>query len=41
MLVVVGRPGNADALRPTIETMRAKPRERAGLQDLLDRYAKS
>ena len=41
MLVVVGRPGGAADLRPVLETMRAKTRERAGFARLLDRYERS
>lgn len=41
MLVVVGNPGSLDDVRQTIETMRAKKREKSGFAALLDRYETS
>lgn len=41
MLVVVGSPGNVREMRATVETMRAKKRERAGFLELLDRYGQA
>ena len=40
MLVVVGQPGGAPEFRASIETMRAKARERTAFLDLLDRYTR-
>jgi len=39
MLVVVGKPGGAEAFKESVETMRAKPREKTAFLNLLDRYA--
>ena len=41
MLVVVGKPQGAEAFRTSIETMRAKARERTAFIDLLDRYTRT
>jgi len=41
MLVVVGNPGSADRLRPIVQEMKAKPKERARFAELFDRYEQS
>jgi len=41
MLVVVGDPGSAERLRPVVQGMKAKPKERAGFAALIDRYEQS
>lgn len=41
MLVAVGNPGGAAEVRQTVETMRAKKREKSGFAALLDRYETS
>lgn len=41
MLVAVGTAGSTLPLRPIVETMKAKRRERAGFLDLLDRFDRS